>query len=138
MLSREQILEAERCARRFQGAWTGTSGTLASHVVHLVNTIRELQEPGMATEGEQLLDTAKRTIQERRQTYGPASEHFRRTVGAINAVFASKLREPLTVADWAQIMILDKLARHQEKPHHDNLVDTAGYAACWAECEADD
>lgn len=86
--------------------------------------------------GEDLLETAKRTITERRTTYGPASEHFRRTVGAVNAIFAAKLREPLTVADWAQIMILDKLARHQERPKEDNQVDTAGYAACWAECES--
>lgn len=87
--------------------------------------------------GEQLLETAKTVTVERRTTYGPATEHFRRTVGAINAIFANKLREPLTEADWAQIMILDKLSRHQERPHGDNLVDTAGYAACWAECEAE-
>lgn len=87
--------------------------------------------------GEELLETAKATITERRTTYGPASEHFARTVGAINAIFATKLREPLTVADWAQIMILDKLARHQERPKADNQVDTAGYAACWAECESE-
>lgn len=84
--------------------------------------------------GEELLETAKATITERRITYGPATEHFRRTVGAVNAIFASKLREPLTEGDWAQIMILDKLSRHQEKPKADNQVDTAGYAACWAEC----
>jgi hypothetical protein len=89
------------------------------------------------TPGEKLLETAKATITQRRDTYGPATEHFKRTVGAINAIFANKLREPLTVADWAQVMILDKLSRHQERPHGDNLVDTAGYAACWAECEAD-
>ena len=51
------------------------------------------------TPGEQLLETARATITERRNTYGPATEHFTRTVGAINAIFAGKLREPLTVAD---------------------------------------
>lgn len=85
--------------------------------------------------GEELLETAKQTITERRATYGPASEHFKRTIGAINAIFAHKLREPFTEDDWPQIMILDKIARHQEQPKADNKVDTAGYAACWAECE---
>lgn len=143
----EQLEQAEQRARRFSGAWTGTSGTLAADVIHLIRFVRQLQEqpvkdpnhPGygadVMTPGDQLLDTAARTIRQRRKTYGPAREHFARTVGAINAIFRHKLREPLTEEDWAQIMILDKLARHQEKPHHDNRIDTAGYAACWAECE---
>jgi hypothetical protein len=101
--------------------------------------VKDPNHPGYGAEtmtaGDRLLDTAARTIKERRATYGPATEHFARTVGAINAILGHKLREPLTVADWAQIMILDKVARHQERPHHDNLVDCAGYAACWAECE---
>lgn len=104
------------------------------------DNVKDPNHPGYGAEtmtpGDQLLDTAARTIKQRRQTYGPSTEHFARTIGAINAIFADKLREPLTIADWAQIMILDKCARHQERPHHDNLVDTAGYAACWAECEA--
>lgn len=33
----------ERDARRFQGAWTGTSGTLASHVMHLLGEVRRLR-----------------------------------------------------------------------------------------------
>lgn len=35
--------QAEREARRFSGAWTGTSGTLASWVVHLVRMVRYLE-----------------------------------------------------------------------------------------------
>lgn len=30
------LLEAEQDARRFQGAYTGTSGTLAAHVMRLL------------------------------------------------------------------------------------------------------
>lgn len=101
---------------------------------------RHLEEIDMAANAaEALLDTAKRVIQQRRSTYGPPREHFARTVAAVNAIFSSKLREPLTEADWAQIMILDKLARHQgEARSADTPVDLAGYAACLAECEADD
>ena len=83
---------------------------------------------------EQLLRTSIEAVSERRTTYGPPTAHFARTVGAINAIFAHKLREPLTVSDWAQIMVLDKLSRHQGKPIDDNPVDVAGYAACWFEC----
>jgi hypothetical protein len=84
---------------------------------------------------ERLLRDAVEITAARRAKYSPPQEHFARTVGAINAIFASKLREPLTVGDWAQIMILDKLARHQGQPQRDNQLDAAGYAACWAEAD---
>jgi len=84
-----------------------------------------------------LLDTARAAVMDRHAGYGPPREHFSRTVGMVNALFASVLRRPLTVSDWARIMLLDKLARDLgPKPHPDNAVDLAGYAACLAECEA--
>jgi hypothetical protein len=83
---------------------------------------------------EQLLAASIKAVRDRRTTYGRPSDHFARTVGAINAIFAHKLREPLTTSDWAQIMVLDKLSRHQGRPIDDNPVDVAGYAACWWEC----
>lgn len=149
-LTDAELEDAERRARVFQGAWTGTAGTLASYTVHLVRMVRALQEvssvkdpnqPGyggdVVTPAESLLVTATNTVRQRRQTYGPPREHFRRTVAAINAIFADKLREPLTESDWAQIMILDKLARHQGTARSaDTPVDLAGYAACLAECES--
>ena len=75
---------------------------------------------------EQTIDAVKN----RGKYYGPPGEHFGRTVGAINALFKSKLKEPLTEADWAQFMIIDKIAREQERAKPDNAVDMAGYAAC--------
>jgi hypothetical protein len=136
ILSDEQIAEAERAARRFSGAWTGTSGTLASWVVHLIDTIRAERRAMADTKAEQLLEEAQRTVRQRRGTYGPPAEHFAKTVAAVNAIFAHKLAEPLTLADWAQIMILDKLARHQGAAKSaDTPIDLAGYAACLAEVE---
>lgn len=148
-LSAEQLDQAEREARRFSGAWTGTSGSLASWVVHLVRMIRHLEEqavkdpahPGYGADvvspAESLLVHATSVIRQRRTTYGPPAEHFAKTVAAVNAIFGHKLREPLTVSDWAQIMILDKLARHQGTAKSaDTPVDLAGYAACLAEVEA--
>jgi hypothetical protein len=139
-LDAEQLDDAERQARRFSGAWTGTSGSLAALLVHTINMVRHLQEKAsMPTPAENLLDIAARTIRQRRTTYGPPGEHFAKTVAAVNAIFGHKLREPLTVADWAQIMILDKLARHQGAAKSaDTPVDLAGYAACLAEVEADE
>lgn len=84
---------------------------------------------------EQLLGMTLREVMDRRETYGPPGEHFARTVGAINSIFAHKLRVPLTPSDWAQIMVIDKLARQQCRPIMDNPVDVAGYAACWWECQ---
>lgn len=141
-LTDEQLAKAEREARRFSGAWTGTSGSLASWIIYLVGMVRHFQEQSSVTDdtpsaAEELLAEATRTIKQRRGTYGPPREHFARTVAAVNAIFSQKLREPLTEADWAQIMILDKLARHQGTSRSaDTPVDLAGYAACLAECES--
>ncbi len=133
-MSPEDLVKAEQLARRMGPAncWTGTGGTLASYALAM---IRELKEQGM-NPAEQLLATASETVRARRATYGPPGEHFAKTVAAVNAIFGHKLREPLTVADWAQIMILDKLARHQGAAKSaDTPVDLAGYAACLAEVE---
>ena len=212
-LDAEYITAAEHRARRFSGAYTGTSGTLAADVMRLLKERatmtaafdqlesdnqalreavearlnggvvaaeaaccedeqcdeqddqaaeipsdwilrgeRELKETpetidirqlgggltatGDETPAERLLLDALDAVRDRRKKYGPPTEHFRRTIGMINALFGHKLREPFTIADWGQIMILDKLARNQEKSVGDNQVDCAGYAACWAECEA--
>jgi hypothetical protein len=83
------------------------------------------------------LKEALAAVKDRHDTYGPPNEHFARTAGAISAVFAHKLREPLTAEDWAICMILDKCSRHQGgNPSPDNPVDIAGYAACLAEVAA--
>lgn len=85
---------------------------------------------------EVLLEDAQQVTKQRRRSYGPPTEHFMRTVSAINSVFRHKLVAPLTPSDWAQIMILDKLARHQgSNKNPDTPIDLAGYAACLAECE---
>lgn len=41
-LSDEYLTQAEQDARRFSGAYTGTSGTLAAHVIRLLKERREL------------------------------------------------------------------------------------------------
>lgn len=43
-LDNEQLEEAERRARRFSGAYHGTSGTLAGYVIHLIRMVRHYQE----------------------------------------------------------------------------------------------
>lgn len=80
-----------------------------------------------------LLETALAAVKERHGSYGPPAEHFARTVGAINAIFAHKLREPFTSADWPIIMALDKFAREQGSHKADNDIDVVGYMACRAE-----
>lgn len=81
-----------------------------------------------------LLRHAISILSERRANYGPPTEHFARTIGMVNAMLAHKLKEPLTIADWATMMMCDKMSRNQEKPITDNPVDVAGYAALWFEC----
>ena len=86
------------------------------------------------TAAQRLLETAIAVTIDRRANYSPPAEHFSRTVGAINAVFAHVLRRPLTATDWACFMALDKLARFNgDRPTLDQLTDLAGYAACAGE-----
>jgi hypothetical protein len=85
---------------------------------------------------EQVIKDALDAVRDRRRRYGPPGEHFARTVGMLNALFAHKLREPFTPRDWATIMQLDKLARDAHMPQHDNNVDSIGYTACRAEIDA--
>ena len=42
-LSDEYLQQAEWDARRFQGAYTGTAGTLAAHVLRMLDEIRSLR-----------------------------------------------------------------------------------------------
>jgi hypothetical protein len=141
-LTDDDLQQAEYAARKFSGCWwTGTSGTLASWLLLAVQEIRRTRsmkapDDTPTNAAEHLLRTAIHTVGARRATYGPPKQHFAKTVAAVNAIFAHKLAEPLTEADWAQIMILDKLARHQgTSKSSDTPVDLAGYAACLAECE---
>jgi hypothetical protein len=142
-LTDKDLSQAEYAARKFSGCWwTGTSGTLASWLLLAVQEIRRTRsmkapDDTPTNAAEHLLRTAIHTVGARRATYGPPKQHFAKTVAAVNAIFAHKLAEPLTEADWAQIMILDKLARHQgTSKSKDTPVDLAGYAACLAECES--
>jgi hypothetical protein len=82
-----------------------------------------------------LLADAIHATDQRGAKYGPPEVHFARTVGMVNAAFAHVLTRPLTTGEWAQIMVLDKVARHQAVPQKDNLLDIAGYAACSFECD---
>jgi len=42
-LTSDDLLTMERAARRFQGAFTGTSGTLAGYVILLLGEVRRLR-----------------------------------------------------------------------------------------------
>ena len=42
-LTLEYMTQAERDARKFSGAYTGTSGTLAAHVMRLLAEVRRLK-----------------------------------------------------------------------------------------------
>jgi hypothetical protein len=82
---------------------------------------------------ERLLKEAIEAVEARGRSYGPPGEHFARTCGAANAILGDLFARPITPADWARLMILDKLARDAERAKLDNCLDVAGYAACLAE-----
>jgi hypothetical protein len=89
------------------------------------------------TPAETLLMQTLEAVRDRRPKYGGPQAHFGRTVGMINAAFAGVLKRPLTPADWALIMILDKVARYMGPTKTtDGPIDLAGYAACLAEVTA--
>ena len=77
-----------------------------------------------------LLEAQKLVHGDRNDDYGPPIEDFTRTVGMLNALFAHKLKEDLTPADFAMLMVCVKLSREVNKHKRDNLVDGAGYFEC--------
>ena len=110
------------------------SKTVWHDIRHTGDGLLANQEP---TPAEALLHQAIEVIRDRRPKYGGPLNHFSKTVGMINAAFADVLKRPLTPADWAVIMTLDKVARHMgPSKTTDTPIDLAGYAACLAECEA--
>jgi hypothetical protein len=87
---------------------------------------------GDESPAERLLLDALAAVRDRRKKYGPPQEHFRKTIGMINACFGTSFRPE----DWATIMEIDKIARSQgPNDTRDNNVDMAGYAACRDECQ---
>ena len=173
-LSDDYIAQANRDARRYQGQWTGTIGSMAAHVRRLIIEREEIMlmleekqhttpevsaiveeawakyrqhgpterkvygcdgdKPATATPAEELCHRTAEVIRDRRPKYGGPKQHFARTIGMVNAAFADVLKRPLTEADWATIMILDKIARFRgPNATVDGPVDIAGYAACMYE-----
>jgi hypothetical protein len=78
------------------------------------------------------LHDAIAAVRDRHGKYGPPSEHFSRTASLVNAAFGTTF----TAADWALVMVLDKIARQlgNGQQTDDAAVDIAGYAACHQEC----
>jgi hypothetical protein len=52
-LTTDDLATMEQAARKFQGAWTGTSGSLAGYVILLLGEVRRLK-------GEVAVERAKR------------------------------------------------------------------------------
>ncbi|NBX74058.1 MAG: hypothetical protein EBQ89_07140 [Alphaproteobacteria bacterium] len=83
------------------------------------------------TTAERTLHQALEAVRDRHGKYGPPTEHFARTAAMVNAAFGTTF----TSADWALIMVLDKVARQLgTEATADAAVDIAGYAACHQEC----
>ena len=88
---------------------------------------------GHPTIAEQTLQAALEAVRDRHTKYGPPNEHFARTAALVNAAFGTSF----SPADWALVMVLDKVARLRgPTPTTDGGVDIAGYGGCYEECRA--
>jgi len=84
-----------------------------------------------STPAERTLHDAIAAVRDRHGKYGPPTEHFQRTAALVNAAFGTTF----TAADWALVMVLDKVARQLgPQATDDAAIDIAGYAACHQEC----
>ena len=85
------------------------------------------------TIAEQTLQAALEAVRDRHTKYGPPTEHFARTAALVNAAFGTSF----SPADWALVMVLDKVARLRgPTPTTDGGVDIAGYGGCYEECRS--
>lgn len=80
----------------------------------------------MSNLGKNILKEAEEIINgPRRESYGSADKSFQ----LIADLWSSYLDFPITKRDVANLMILLKVARDQNRPKHDNQLDIIGYAA---------
>ena len=85
------------------------------------------------TVAEQTLQAALEAVRDRHTKYGPPNEHFSRTASLVNAAFGTSF----TAADWALVMVLDKVARLRgPTPTTDGGIDICGYGGCYEECRS--
>lgn len=83
------------------------------------------------TPAEETLWQSVEAVRDRHEKYGPPTEHFARTAAMVNAAFGTTF----SAADWALVMVLDKVARQRGPAATDDAaIDIAGYAACHQEC----
>lgn len=86
---------------------------------------------GTRTPAEETLWQSVEAVRDRHEKYGPPTEHFARTAAMVNAAFGTTF----SAADWALVMVLDKVARQRGPAATDDAaIDIAGYAACHQEC----
>lgn len=66
-------------------------------------------------------------------SYGHPLDDYGKVAAMANAIFAAKLKAPLSPEDCTLFMCLVKIARHAHQPKRDNMTDLAGYAHCTQE-----
>ena len=108
---------------KFEDAFATFSRQLGDGITH--------EQP--VTVAEQTLQGAIEAVRDRHTKYGPPREHFSRTAALVNAAFGTNF----TPADWALVMVLDKVARLRgPTPTTDGGIDIAGYGSCYEECRS--
>lgn len=70
---------------------------------------------------------------DRNLSYDEPESNFRRIAAYWNLYLTDHLLRPIQPHQVAMILGLVKVAREQHAPKRDNLVDLAGYAACYQE-----
>jgi hypothetical protein len=113
----------EKLAQFYRDQFADFSRQLGDGITH--------EQP--VTVAEQTLQGAIEAVRDRHTKYGPPREHFTRTAALVNAAFGTTF----TPADWALVMVLDKVARLRgPTPTTDGGIDIAGYGSCYEECRS--
>lgn len=91
------------------------------------------------THAQQTLQSASEAISgPRNADYGSPVEDFRTQAEMFSSYLSRTNGQSVIVmaSDIAALMILVKIARQAHRAKPDNWIDTVGYAACGAECDA--
>jgi len=95
--------------------------------VHPPQLILGRTEPAPTPTGSILEEAHRLTHGPRGDDYGHPLDDYTQTAALLSALWASKLKEPLTAHEAALGMVCVKLSREVRKPKRDNAVDGAGY-----------